>query len=245
VHVPTAVFSPEVQGVFDNVSTVTTKQVRIGAETKTISSPEDWRDQWIYFLMIDRFNNPAKPPASTQLRPPIAFDQPFGEFQGGTFEGVRQHLDYIQQLGAGAIWLSPCLKNCQYENGTYHGYGIQDFLHAEPRFASDPAAARGNPQRADDELRTLVDEVHARGMYVIFDIVLNHTGDVFGYVRDGQDNAPMPHSRNHPRMTSVGTTSTAAPASLTSTTHRTRYRLTPRSGRLSCMTTGCSGGKAK
>jgi glycosidase len=180
--------------VFDSVSTPRTKQVQVGADTKTIRipfpSPEDWRDQWIYFLMVDRFNNPANPPASTQSIPPIAFDQPFGEFQGGTFEGVRQRLDYIKQLGAGAIWLSPCLKNCQYENGTYHGYGIQDFLRAEPRFASDPIAARANPQHADEELRALVDEAHARGIYVIFDIVLNHTGNVFGYVRYGEDNAP-------------------------------------------------------
>jgi glycosidase len=189
---PAAVFSPEVQAVFDNVSTVKTKDVRVGADTKTIRvpfpSPEDWRDQWVYFLMIDRFNNPSNPPASTRHRPPIQFDQPFGEFQGGTFEGVRQQLDYINQLGAGAIWLSPCLKNCQYENGTYHGYGIQDFLHAEPRFTADPAAARSNLQRADNELRALVDEAHARDMYVIFDIVLNHTGNVFGYVLGHQNN---------------------------------------------------------
>jgi glycosidase len=184
--VPTAVFSPEVQAVFDSVSRVATKQVRVGTETKTIQlpfpSPEDWRDQWIYFLMVDRFNNPTKPPASTQRNPPIPFDGPFKQFQRGTFEGVRQQLDYIHQLGAGAIWLSPCLKNCQYNPETYHGYGIQDFLHAEPRFASDPVAARRDPQRADDELRALVDEAHARGVYVIFDIVLNHTGNVFGYV---------------------------------------------------------------
>ena len=68
VRVPTAVFSPEVQAVFDSVSRVATKQVRVGTETKTIQlpfpSPEDWRDQWIYFLMVDRFNNPTKPPAS-------------------------------------------------------------------------------------------------------------------------------------------------------------------------------------
>jgi glycosidase len=136
--------------------------------------------------MVDRFNNPNAMPASTRRTPAVAFDQPFGEFQGGTFDGVMQQLDYIRQLGAGAIWLTPVLKNCQYEKGTFHGYGIQDFLHAEPRFASDPL----NQGRADDELRTLVDTIHARGMYVIFDIVLNHTGNVFGYVRGGQDNAP-------------------------------------------------------
>jgi glycosidase len=59
----------------------------------------------------------------------------------------------LRDLGVGALWLTPVLKNCQYETGTFHGYGIQDFLHAEPRFASNPAAASNNPQLADDELR--------------------------------------------------------------------------------------------
>jgi glycosidase len=131
--------------------------------------------------MIDRFNNSTIGPASTRQNPTVGFDQP--EFQGGTFDGVMQQLDYIRELGAGAVWLTPVLKNCQYEKGTFHGYGIQDFLRAEPRFAL-------GPERSDDELRALVDAIHARGMYVIFDIVLNHTGNVFGYVRAGQDNAP-------------------------------------------------------
>ena len=191
---PSSVFGPEVQAVFDGVKTTQSRQIRVGGETRAIPtpfpSPPDWRDHWIYFLMIDRFNNPIDTPASTRQTPAVGFDQPFGEFQGGTFNGVMQQLDYIRQLGAGAIWLTPVLKNCQYEKGTFHGYGIQDFLHAEPRFASTPANARPNPERSDDELRTLVDAIHARGMYVIFDIVLNHTGNVFGYVRAGQDNAP-------------------------------------------------------
>jgi glycosidase len=178
--VSSSVFGPEVQAVFDGVRTAQSRQVRVGNDTITIPtpfpSPQDWRDHWIYFLMIDRFNNPTVGPASTRQNPAVGFDQPFGEFQGGTFDGVMQQLDYIRQLGAGAIWLTPVLKNCQYEKGTFHGYGIQDFLRAEPRFAL-------SPERSDDELRTLVDATHARGMYVIFDIVLNHTGNVFGYVR--------------------------------------------------------------
>ena len=64
--------------------------------------------------------------------------------------------------------------------GSYHGYGIHHFLHAEPRFADDPT-------RADDELRALVDAAHAEGLYVIFDIVLNHTADVFAYQCDPSD----------------------------------------------------------
>jgi glycosidase len=195
----TSVFGPDVQAVFDSVSTRRTKTIPVDGATRDISvpfaSPLDWRDIWIYFLMVDRFNNPFGPPASTMLHPPVTFDQQFGSFQGGRYEGVQQKLGYLRDLGVGAIWLSPVLKNCIYENGTFHGYGIQDFLHAEPRFASNPAS-RGNLDIADDELRALVDEIHARGMYAIFDIILNHTGNVFGYVIGGNDNVPAAPFQN-------------------------------------------------
>jgi glycosidase len=161
-------------------------------------SPSDWRDTWIYFLMVDRFNNPSRQPASTLKNPSIPFDQPFGEFQGGTFEGIRQKLGYLRDLGVGAIWLSPVLKNCRYETGTFHGYGIQDFLHAEPRFSSDPTAARANPALADDELSELIDEIHARGMYAILDIVLNHAGNVFAYAIGANNNVPEAPFQNQP-----------------------------------------------
>jgi glycosidase len=137
-------------------------------------SPADWRDLPIYFLMVDRFNNPTAPPRQ-------AWDTESDTFQGGTLEGVRAALPYLQELGVGAVWISPVLKNPQYDRGAYHGYGIQDFLAVEPRFTSDPARARSDPAFAEAELRQLVDEAHARGLYVIFDIVLNHTGDVFAY----------------------------------------------------------------
>jgi len=139
-------------------------------------SPADWRDQWIYFLMIDRFNNASAQPIQ-------AFDDPnFSGFQGGKFSGIRAQLPYIKGLGAGAIWISPALKNLQFDRNTYHGYGIHDFLQAEPRFADDP-------NQADAELRLLVDAAHAQGLFVIFDIVLNHTGNVFGY--QGGDQPPF------------------------------------------------------
>jgi glycosidase len=143
-----------------------------------VASPQDWRDCWIYQIVLDRFNNPQSAPARS-------WDGEDAVFQGGTFNGVRAQLDYLQDLGVGAIWLSPVLKNCQYLDGTYHGYGIQDFLAVEPRYASDPARARQDPLLAEAELRALVDEIHARGMYVIFDIVLNHAGDVFDYAGFG------------------------------------------------------------
>jgi len=80
------------------------------------------------------------------------------------------------------------LKNLPFDQGSYHGYGIHDFLRAEPRFAVDPA-------NADEELRALVDAAHKAGLYVIFDIVLNHTGDVFAYngrSSAGYSSTPLP-----------------------------------------------------
>lgn len=164
---------PLLQSTFAEATVMTKRTQTVGGVTRTITtpfpSPQDWRDVWIYFLLLDRFNrSDGRSPASTP------FDKPFGEFQGGTFNGVRDRLKYIKDLGAGAIWLSPVLKNRQSDRGTFHGYGIQDFLRPEPRFASAPG-------KEEDELRALVDEAHALGLYVIFDIVLNHAGDVFGY----------------------------------------------------------------
>jgi glycosidase len=165
---PSSLFVVDFQAVLDQVRDV-------GAGLVLTPSPEDWRDQWIYFLMIDRFNNRLRPPAHAP------FDDPqFFEFQGGSFRGIEAQLPYLKQLGVGAIWISPALRNPGFDAGSYHGYGIHDFLRAEPRFAENPASA-------DDELRELVDAAHAQGIYVIFDIVLNHTGNVFAYQCDPQD----------------------------------------------------------
>ena len=109
-------------------------------------SPEDWRDVWIYFLMVDRFNNPGAAPRH------LPWNAEYWDFQGGTIEGVRQQLDYLQALGAGALWLTPVLKNAQY-SASYHGYGIQDFLGIEPRFASDVAKAQQDPALVENAQR--------------------------------------------------------------------------------------------
>jgi len=157
---PNSIFDPQVQAVID--------QARSGQGT-LFPSPEDWRDAPIYFLMMDRFNNTASPPRN------LPFDAQFGAFQGGTFEGVRAKLQYIKDLGFGSIWLSPVLKNPQFDTGAYHGYGIQNFLAVEPRFATKPG-------QEEVELRKLVDDAHQLGLYIIFDIVLHHAGNVFEYV---------------------------------------------------------------
>jgi glycosidase len=136
-------------------------------------SPADWRDHWIYFILVDRFDNPSRPPE------PDSF--PCNVYQGGNFAGIKKRLPYLKELGAGAVWLSPVLINPQWFNDYWGGYGIFDFLRIEPRFCSDPVAAKANPSIADQEFRELVDEAHALGIYVILDVVLNHAGDLFNY----------------------------------------------------------------
>lgn len=92
---------------------------------------------------------------------------------------MQAQLGYLERLGVKAIWLSPVLKNArpafQYN---YHGYATQEFLNLDERFASD-----GTLAAAEAELTHLVDEAHARGIFVILDIVLNHSARVFDYVR--------------------------------------------------------------
>jgi len=163
--VATSLYAPDFLNIFDRYRDN-------GGPLQAFPSPADWRDICIYFLMVDRFNNSQAPPRHQPFD-----DGSYRDFQGGNLASVQDQLAYIQNLGAGAIWLSPVLKNVPFEGGTYHGYGIHDFLHVDPRYARDP-------NHADDELRALVDAAHELGMYVILDIVLNHTGDVFAYVCD-------------------------------------------------------------
>lgn len=183
----TSIFDPAVKQAFTAIQAAyqsgATKNVQVNGHAKQIPypfpSPTDWRDTWIYFLMIDRFNNPAAAPRST-------WNQRFGFRQGGTFKGIEAQLDYLAALGVGAIWITPVLKNSRPDSWefNYHGYGIQDFLSIDGRFASDGRAAT-----AEKELTELIEAAHARGLYVILDIVLNHSAQVFDYDLNGTTTA--------------------------------------------------------
>ncbi len=141
---------------------------------KVWPSPRDWRDVVIYFMLVDRFDdNQPDPVAYDPATAPRGRDPEQGKvFQGGTLRGIIRRLDYIRGLGTNAIWLSPVLKNRQEKADTYHGYGIQDFLEVDPRFGTSA------------DLQELVRQAHAKGLYVILDIILNHTGDNWAYPGD-------------------------------------------------------------
>jgi glycosidase len=152
------------------------KQLNFDPKGKVFPSPGDWRDQVLYQLLVDRFDDGGEHPAYKPDTKERERDRnEGGKFQGGKLKGITRRLDYIKGLGCTAIWISPPFKQRQDDEGSYHGYAIQDFLAIDPRFGTT------------EDLQELVKEAHRRRMYVIVDIVLNHTADIFRYT---QDDAP-------------------------------------------------------
>jgi alpha-amylase len=135
----------------------------------TAGQQGDWRDEVIYQLLVDRFadgdlnNNQRVVPGA------------LGLYQGGDWQGVIDHLDYLKTLGVTALWISPVVRNLETDANFdgYHGYWQQDFEHVNPHFG-DLA-----------KLRELTQKAHAQGFKVILDIVTNHVAQLFYYDING------------------------------------------------------------
>src|SRR5262249_23668589 len=127
----TRIYAREIQQTMadarDSAEKEKTRNVTVNGEVKQIRypfpSPTDWRDCWMYFLMVDRFANP-------KADPKFQWNRNYDFRQGGTFKGVTNQLNYLHDLGVKALWLSPVLKNPHPDwRYNYHGYDTQDFLH--------------------------------------------------------------------------------------------------------------------
>ena len=133
-----------------------------------VGNRTDFRDETIYFAMTTRFYD-GDPTNNTYCWDGVLnVNDP--EWRGD-FKGLIDKLDYIKALGFTAVWITPVV-----ENGSgldYHGYHAMDFSKIDHRYVgkSDTDAD------ADVAFQTLIDEVHKRGMKIILDIVLQHTGN--------------------------------------------------------------------
>ncbi|KXI27087.1 alpha-amylase family glycosyl hydrolase [Paraglaciecola hydrolytica] len=138
-----------------------------------VPSPQ-WQDQIIYLAMIDRFAD-GDPTNNSQAQ--NEYD-PTKEshYSGGDLVGLVQHLDYIRKLGATALWTTPQVANLWWDPlsnyGGYHGYWARDFKAVDEHFGT----------LAD--YQALSSGLHQRGMYLIQDVVVNHTGNFFTYQGD-------------------------------------------------------------
>lgn len=136
-----------------------------GAQPVLATHVQDWRDEIIYQVLIDRFadgdvNNDYKIQPGALAR-----------FQGGDWKGIEDHIDYFKALGVTTLWISPIVKNVDTDAGvdSYHGYWAQDLYQLNEHFGDLPA------------LRSMIAKLHDAGLKVVLDIVCNHMGQLFYY----------------------------------------------------------------
>ncbi len=129
----------------------------------------DWRDEVIYQVLVDRFDDGDVNNNYNVDRRHMA------RYHGGDWQGLINRMDYLEALGVTTIWISPVVKNVEEDAGfaSYHGYWTQDFMAVNPHF--------GNLT----DLRRMVDAAHRRNIKVILDVVTNHVGQLFFYDING------------------------------------------------------------
>lgn len=142
-------------------------------ETVQIETPFVWEGANLYFLLIDRFNN-GNPENDSIIRR----DKETGvlrNFMGGDIKGITQKIEegYFTDLGINAIWMTPVVEQIHgsVDEGTgnsygFHGYWTKDWTAIDPSYGSK------------DDLKELVEKAHAKGIRIVLDAVINHTGPV-------------------------------------------------------------------
>ena len=142
-------------------------------KSTTPKTPFVWESANVYFIVTDRFNNGDKTNDQTYNR-----NKPTGKlrgFEGGDIRGIIQKLDegYFTNLGINVIWMTPVVEQIHdgVDEGTgftygFHGYWTKDWSALDPNFGTKK------------DLAELVQKAHARGIRIMLDAVINHTGPV-------------------------------------------------------------------
>lgn len=126
----------------------------------------------LYLLMPDRFANgntqndhiPGMAPYKIDRKDPNAR-------HGGDLAGIEQNLDYFSDLGITALWFTPVQEN-NMTGGSYHGYATTNYYKIDPRFGSN------------EEYKSLVAKLHARGIKVVMDMIFNHCGVEHPWIKE-------------------------------------------------------------
>ncbi|MDT0621859.1 alpha-amylase family glycosyl hydrolase [Croceitalea vernalis] len=133
--------------------------------------PFFWEGANIYFLLTDRFNN-GNPEKDVNFERTDSTAVLRG-FEGGDIDGISKKIDegYFTDLGINAIWFTPIIEQVHgaTNEGTgntyaYHGYWAKDWTAIDPNFGTSK------------DLENLVKKAHAKGIRILLDVVLNHTG---------------------------------------------------------------------
>ncbi|MDO7171726.1 alpha-amylase family glycosyl hydrolase [Mariniflexile sp. AS56] len=149
------------------------KEKEVVISTEKENAPFVWEAANLYFLLTDRFNN-------GDTANDINFDRTLEAgklrgFEGGDLKGVTQKIEagYFTDLGINAIWMTPVVEQIHgaTNEGTgltygYHGYWASDWTSIDPNFGTK------------EDLKQLVEAAHKKGIRILLDAVINHTGPV-------------------------------------------------------------------
>ncbi|KAI1362859.1 glycoside hydrolase superfamily [Xylaria arbuscula] len=113
-----------------------------------------WKSRNIYFALTDRIARSSDDTGGDAC-------SNLGNYCGGTFKGLESKLDYIAGMGFDAIWITPVVTN---SGGGYHGYWAQDLYGINSNYGTA------------DDLKSLVNSAHDKGIYMMVDVVANHMG---------------------------------------------------------------------
>ena len=136
----------------------------------TYKTPDFAKGNIIYHIFVDRFNRADGVKTKRKYRLHESFSESpevvsadgkyyADDFFGGNFNGIREKLDYLEELGVGIIYLSPIFK--AYSN---HRYDTGDYLKVDELLGTE------------DDFKSLLDAAHEKGMKIILDGVFNHSG---------------------------------------------------------------------
>ena len=168
-----------------------TKSSTTSGTTLHVPSPA-WEDQVVYFVMTDRFANGD--PTNDDQKKGEYDPANGGKYSGGDLQGVIDKLDYIQGLGATAVWITPPVANMWWDplqqSGGYHGYWARHLKKVDEHLGTL------------ETYKALSGALHARGMYLIQDVVPNHMGNFFQYA--GADPACAPATSDATCVTGTG-----------------------------------------
>jgi alpha-amylase len=118
----------------------------------TSKTKDEWKTRSIYQILTDRFARTSDTGSCT-----------LSQYCGGNYQGIINHLDYIQGMGFNAIWISPIVQNYA---GSYHGYHLTNLYNLNSNFGSE------------DDFKNLITQCHNRDIWVMVDVVANHVGPV-------------------------------------------------------------------
>lgn len=156
-------------------------------------SPSDWRDVNIYQLFTDRFydgnssNNTSSEEGIDRSGWYVgsrSYPDNRNYHHGGDWAGLLQKIDYLDNMGVKAIWMSGVQMNAQGRDTRYtpyHMYHPTDFWRCDPVMGTFA------------ELKALIDECHSRGIYIILDVVVNHMADLAGLPNGTEDKSYWPN----------------------------------------------------